>query len=805
MPERPGITTLSRSTDRRGHKSRVTRSTTAPSSTPSRSAASGTGSTTTRSGRSDGWLFPQVSGLAGIWATDVGNVANLAKDLQGNYPYAYTFIEPSYGDVMHNTYAGGSSQHPRDGMHNGEALIKRVYEAIRNSPHWNTSVLIVTYDEHGGFYDSVIPPRNVPAPARQKKSPPDQSGCDFRQLGVRVPAVVVSPWIPKGTVDHTQYDHTSVLRTIENLFGISSLTARDAAANDVLALLSVPAVRTDCMTTLPDPVPDTPPAAPLVAAMAPAPAADEPLPQTGNIHGFIALAAKAHLEMAEGDPVATDAIHQTLTGHPDLGQARAICTPYRPRRSLTAQERVRAHTGAHSVEDRVARRRRRRSPTTSGHDDGTGPCSSAAVVVDSTMPLASVPRPQAPTTSSEPGTTAQRALAIVGINTRPGPSALQRAAAPSESTHYQTLAGSSSAAPRTGRPRSAGPGRTEVLTNARRIELEPTKNGMDGLKPGCVPENPALGLQSLAPPAQVGACLRSSSMRWRSVAWNATCCPLRWSAPPVTMNSSLSRPGWVTSAPSSRSCRRGLWSAWRSRQARAGGERQLPRRWFQTAQLEREAATESAACPSCDADGWLLHGPYRSTDELPRWKPDRLRQCRRNEQRPSNPRTGSGQRPRRRAPNGDAERHLAGPAAHATSAKRQCPVSDQAGPERNRPPRRRTLVVVVVTHQRSSSVMSFAGGPPSRLATAPRPATSAPKIRLSPGRQCQPSTDSSLGRRTIRVSEHPGGLLDRDVTPAGGAVGATPWRSTYGRWSTYFSPSRSGQWQQSMFPRGCIG
>ena len=231
-------------------------------------------------------------------------------------------------------------------MHNGEALIKRVYEAIRNSPHWNTSVLIVTYDEHGGFYDSVVPPRNVPAPARQKKSPPNQAGCDFRQLGVRVPAVVVSPWIPKGTVDHTQYDHTSVLRTIENLFGISSLTARDAAADDVLALLSMPAVRPDCMTTLPDPVPDTPPAAPLVAAMAPAPAADEPLPQTGNIHGFLALAAKAHLEMAEGDPVATDAIHQTLTGIETWGQARDYLHAVQTKKVAHRPGARAAHTGA---------------------------------------------------------------------------------------------------------------------------------------------------------------------------------------------------------------------------------------------------------------------------------------------------------------------------------------------------------------------------------------------------------------------------------------------------------------------------
>jgi phospholipase C len=69
----------------------------------------------------------------------------------------YVFTEPHYGRV-YGDYAYGTSQHPLDDVTRGEQLIKDVYEAIRNSPHWNDSALVVTYDEHGGFYDHVVPP-----------------------------------------------------------------------------------------------------------------------------------------------------------------------------------------------------------------------------------------------------------------------------------------------------------------------------------------------------------------------------------------------------------------------------------------------------------------------------------------------------------------------------------------------------------------------------------------------------------------------------------------------------------------------
>jgi hypothetical protein len=80
-----------------------------------------------------------------------------------------------------------------------------------------------------------------------------KKGFRFDQLGVRVPALVISPYIAKGVVDHVEYDHSSALATVERLFGMKNLTERDKAANDLLHLLSLPEPRTDAPTTLPGP------------------------------------------------------------------------------------------------------------------------------------------------------------------------------------------------------------------------------------------------------------------------------------------------------------------------------------------------------------------------------------------------------------------------------------------------------------------------------------------------------------------------------------------------------------------------
>lgn len=152
---------------------------------------------------------------------------------------AYTFLEPSWG-------AAGNSQHPDYSLALGEQLIHDVYQALRSGPGWSQTLLIVTYDEHGGCYDHVAPPATA--------TPPDNAagefGFDFRRFGVRVPTLLVSPLIAAGTVFRvpagaTPLDHTAILKTVEARWRLPPLTARDAAARDIGQALTLQVARTD--------------------------------------------------------------------------------------------------------------------------------------------------------------------------------------------------------------------------------------------------------------------------------------------------------------------------------------------------------------------------------------------------------------------------------------------------------------------------------------------------------------------------------------------------------------------------------
>jgi len=277
--------------------------------------------TYTASAEDTAGLIPQSLSIHNIHIDNFSAIGKFASDLGGGYKPCYTFIEPSYGADF-STYEGGSSQHPMDGMTHGEALIQTVYGAIRNSPLWSRSLLIVTYDEHGGFYDSVSPGTTV-APGDGPYSPSLNSyGFTFEQLGIRVPAVIVSPWIGQGVVDHTLYDHSSVPATLESLFGMPHLTARDAQANNVLHLLTGN-YRSDCPASLPNPAQITEAApSPEEIEARTARTDAEPMPATGNIWGFLANAARAEAQMAGGLPEHYSAAFAKVRAIKTRGEAR---------------------------------------------------------------------------------------------------------------------------------------------------------------------------------------------------------------------------------------------------------------------------------------------------------------------------------------------------------------------------------------------------------------------------------------------------------------------------------------------------
>jgi len=196
--------------------------------------------------------FPMVAALKGIQLGDIRPFSNFAGDLAGsNFPFGYVFIEPSY-DVL-NDYKNGTSQHPLADITHGEALIKATYEAIRNSAVWANSLLVITWDEHGGFYDHAIPPRAVAPGDTALNSKYNLAGFTFEQYGPRVPAIVISPLIPRNLIDHRLYDHSSIPKTLEHVFTLNSMTGRDATANSLTALVTLSSARQDAPVTLPSP------------------------------------------------------------------------------------------------------------------------------------------------------------------------------------------------------------------------------------------------------------------------------------------------------------------------------------------------------------------------------------------------------------------------------------------------------------------------------------------------------------------------------------------------------------------------
>jgi phospholipase C len=180
-----------------------------------------------------------------------GTYRQFLADCQAGTLPDYSFIEPNYTD--HDGDSGAvlaSDQHPDHHVAEGERFIATIYNAIRKSPTlWASTALLITYDEHGGTYDHVPPPACLPdgfvAPPEQTET---GASFSFDRLGVRVPAILVSPWIPKGTVVSDRvFEHASIPATATGYFlgTYNERSPREKAAETYLDLLSLPTMRTD--------------------------------------------------------------------------------------------------------------------------------------------------------------------------------------------------------------------------------------------------------------------------------------------------------------------------------------------------------------------------------------------------------------------------------------------------------------------------------------------------------------------------------------------------------------------------------
>jgi phospholipase C len=180
---------------------------------------------------------------------------------KGNLP-DYSFVEPNYSD--HDSDVGAeiaNDQHPDHNVQAGELFIASVYNAIKQNPKlWASTALLITYDEHGGIYDHVVPPACTPD---QFTAAANDTGTGrefkFDRLGVRVPTILVSPWIPKGTVVDRVFDHASIPATVTKFFlgDYSPRSPRETNADVFIEpngptvdparnLLPLASMRTDC-------------------------------------------------------------------------------------------------------------------------------------------------------------------------------------------------------------------------------------------------------------------------------------------------------------------------------------------------------------------------------------------------------------------------------------------------------------------------------------------------------------------------------------------------------------------------------
>lgn len=166
------------------------------------------------------------------------------------YADALTGTLPSFSIISPEAFLA-SEENPQN-VSIGETVVWSVATALMRSPAWRSTALLITYDEHGGYYDHV-PPVAVPNPDGIAPRASNLYGDNYTLSGFRVPALLISPWARRNYVSHTLYDHTSMLAYCERKWGLAPMTARDAAANDMFDLFDLSAPSFAAPPALPRP------------------------------------------------------------------------------------------------------------------------------------------------------------------------------------------------------------------------------------------------------------------------------------------------------------------------------------------------------------------------------------------------------------------------------------------------------------------------------------------------------------------------------------------------------------------------
>ena len=189
-------------------------------------------------GVSNRYYFSDVPFLA-IWGQKYVPVSSpvtqfYADAATGRLP-AFSYLDPYF---LGEGQGGSNDDHPHADIHRGQAFLSLVIRALTAGPLWSRTALVITYDEWGGFFDHVRPPR---LPDDHDTGPKGKD--DHAQAGFRVPTFLLSPFARRGHVGHNVYDHTSILKMVEWRFGLSPLTRRDRAARNLAESMDFAAPR----------------------------------------------------------------------------------------------------------------------------------------------------------------------------------------------------------------------------------------------------------------------------------------------------------------------------------------------------------------------------------------------------------------------------------------------------------------------------------------------------------------------------------------------------------------------------------